>query len=218
MSLNVSNLACFRTGRLIFSNQSFVIEAGEAVMLRGPNGAGKSTLLRALAGMLPSEGSVILNGIALDKDVDGVQEQIAFSGHLDAIKPQLTVGENLTFWARLFEGGSVDNAVDQFALAEIWDRPAHACSAGQKRRLGLARLVVSGRVLWLLDEPTVSLDTETTARFADIIKAHCAGGGMALIATHIELGLEGARVIALDPTNMRTATPSSDPFLSEAWE
>jgi heme exporter protein A len=218
MTLNVENLACYRTGSLIFSGQTFTIIAGEAVMLRGPNGSGKSTLLRALAGMLPFEGDVILNGVTLSKDMDGVQEQIAYAGHLDAIKPQLTVAENLTFWARLFAGGSVENAVEQFSLAEIWDRPAHACSAGQKRRLGLARLVVSGRPLWLLDEPTVSLDVETTARFAKIVETHCAGGGMALIATHIDLGLENPREILLDPNDMPKHHQSSDPFLSEAWE
>ena len=218
MTLNVSNLACYRTGRLIFSDQNFTISEGEIVMLRGPNGSGKSTLLRALAGMLPFEGDVVLNGVTLSEDHDGVQEQIAYAGHLDAIKPQLTVGENLTFWARLFEGGSIDDAVEKFSLAEIWDRPAHACSAGQKRRLGLARLVVSGRVLWLLDEPTVSLDVETTARFAQIIKAHCAAGGMALIATHIDLGLDSPREIILDPDVVQKSAPPSDPFLSEAWE
>ncbi|OUS08169.1 heme ABC exporter, ATP-binding protein CcmA [Rhodobacterales bacterium 52_120_T64] len=218
MTLSVSNLACYRTGRLIFSDQSFTLDAGEAVMLRGPNGSGKSTLLRALAGMLPFEGDVVLNGVSLGNDHDGVQEQIAYAGHLDAIKPQLTVGENLTFWARLFGGGSIDDAVEQFALAEIWDRPAHACSAGQKRRLGLARLVVSARTLWLLDEPTVSLDVETTARFAAIIKKHCASGGMALIATHIDLGLDTPREIMLDPNVVQKSAPSNDPFLSEAWE
>jgi heme exporter protein A len=218
MTLNVENLACYRTGSLIFSGQTFTIIAGEAVMLRGPNGSGKSTLLRALAGMLPFEGDVILNGVTLGKDMDGVQEQIAYAGHLDAIKPQLTVAENLTFWAQLFAGGSIDDAVEQFSLAEIWDRPAHACSAGQKRRLGLARLVVSGRPLWLLDEPTVSLDVETTVRFANIVETHCAGGGMALIATHIDLGLENPREILLDPNDMPKHHQSSDPFLSEAWE
>lgn len=218
MTLNVRNLACYRTGRLIFADQTFTIKAGEAVMLRGPNGSGKSTLLRALAGMLPFEGDIVLNGVELSNDIDGVQEQIAFSGHLDAIKPQLTVAENLTFWARLFAGGSIDDAVEQFSLAEIWDQPAHTCSAGQKRRLGLARLVVSGRPMWLLDEPTVSLDVETTARFADIVKTHCATGGMALIATHIDMGLESPREIYLDPNDVKNTQPSHDPFLSEAWE
>lgn len=185
-------------------------------MLRGPNGSGKSTLLRILAGMIPAEGGVTLNGHSLAEDRDAVQEQIAYAGHLDAIKPQLTVAENLTFWAKLFDGGSVEQAVEQFALAEIWDRPAHTCSAGQKRRLGLARLVVSGRPLWLLDEPTVSLDTETTVRFAGIVKAHCAGGGMALIATHIDLGLDNPREIYIAPNQTRS-TPSSDPFLAGDW-
>jgi len=218
MTLNVSNLSCYRGGRLIFADQSFAIGEGEAVMLRGPNGSGKSTLLRALAGMLPAEGEVELNGIALTDDHDGVQEQIAYAGHLDAIKPQLTVAENLTFWARLFDGGSIEKAKELFILDEIWDRPAHACSAGQKRRLGLARLVVSGRPLWLLDEPTVSLDVETTARFAEIIKDHCANGGMALIATHIDLGLDAPREVYLDPSVRRASTPTRDPFLAEGWE
>lgn len=216
MTLTVSNLTCYRASRLIFADMSFDIKAGEAVMLRGPNGSGKSTLLRILAGMIPAEGSVSLNGHSLAEDRDAIQEQIAYAGHLDAIKPQLTVAENLTFWAKLFDAGSVEQAVKQFALAEIWDRPAHTCSAGQKRRLGLARLVVSGRPLWLLDEPTVSLDTETTARFAKIIAEHCAGGGMALIATHIDLGLDNPREIYIAPNQTRS-TPSSDPFLAGDW-
>lgn len=217
MSLSVKNLTCYRGGRMIFADMSFDMAEGEAVMLRGPNGAGKSTLLRILAGMIEAEGDVCINGHTLAQDRDAVQEQIAYAGHLDAIKPQLTVGENLTFWARLFHGGTIDQAVEQFSLAEIWDRPAHACSAGQKRRLGLARLVVSGRPLWLLDEPTVSLDTATTTRFAQIITEHCANGGMALIATHIDLGLDSPREIHIDPKIRPTSTKSADPFLSEDW-
>ena len=216
MSLNASNLTCYRSGRLIFSGLSFSLENGHAMMLRGPNGVGKSTLLRVLAGMLEAEGEVELNGTKLSDDRDAVQEQIAYAGHLDAIKPQLTVAENLTFWAGLF-GGPVDEAVEKFSLAEIWDRPAHACSAGQKRRLGLARLVVSDRPLWLLDEPTVSLDIETTARFAGIIAQHCAAGGMALIATHIDLGLANPRELQLEPLTEAQHAETTDPFLSEDW-
>lgn len=186
-------------------------------MLRGPNGVGKSTLLRVLSGMLAADGEVDLNGTRLSKDRDAIQEQVAYAGHLDAIKPQLTVGENLTFWANLFAGASIDDAVEKFSLAEIWDRPAHACSAGQKRRLGLARLVVSNRPLWLLDEPTVSLDVETTARFADIITAHCNAGGMALIATHIDLGVANARELRLEPVTEIQHAQTNDPFLSEDW-
>ncbi len=216
MSLNAIDLTCYRSGRLIFSGLSFSLENGQATMLRGPNGVGKSTLLRVLAGMLEADGEVELNGTRLSDDRDAVQEQIAYAGHLDAIKPQLTVAENLTFWAGLF-GGSVDAAVEQFSLAEIWDRPAHTCSAGQKRRLGLARLMVSERPLWLLDEPTVSLDVETTARFAGIIAQHCAAGGMALIATHIDLGLADPQELLLQPLTEAQHAETTDPFLSEDW-
>ena len=217
MTLSVENLTCYRGGRLIFADMSFSLQKGEAMMLRGPNGSGKSTLLRILSGMIPAEGDVTLNGHSLSDDHDSIQEQIAYAGHLDAIKPQLTVGENLTFWAKLFEGGSIESAVDQFMLSEIWDRPAHTCSAGQKRRLGLARLVVSGRPLWLLDEPTVSLDVETTARFAEIITKHCDAGGMALIATHIDLGLTNPREVEIDPSIRPSKAPEQNPFLSEDW-
>ncbi len=217
MTLRLANLTCYRGGRLIFADLSFLMNDGEAVMLRGPNGVGKSTLLRVLSGMLDADGEVVLNGTALSDDRDAIQEQIAYSGHLDAIKSQLTVAENLTFWAKLFGDGSVDRAVELFSLSEIWDRPAHACSAGQKRRLGLARLVVSNRPLWLLDEPTVSLDVETTARFAEIIADHCAGGGMALIATHIDLGLTNPRELALAPVTAAQHAQTTDPFLSGDW-
>ncbi|MEE9455370.1 MAG: heme ABC exporter ATP-binding protein CcmA [Paracoccaceae bacterium] len=216
MTLTVSDLTCTRSTRTIFSGMSFAVHAGEAVLLRGPNGAGKSTLLRVLAGMIPAEGRIDLNGQALADGRDAVQEQITYAGHLDAIKPQLTVGENLAFWARLFDGDTLVGAKEKFALADIWDRPAHACSAGQKRRLGLARLLVTKRPLWLLDEPTVSLDTATVTQFAKIVTEHCAQGGMALIATHIDLGLDSAREIHM-PADQTGTPPSNDPFLSGDW-
>ena len=219
MSLRVENLRCYRAGRLVVSGLSFQVAAGEAVMLRGPNGAGKSTVLRALAGMLQFDGTVELDGVSLAKDRDTVQEKIAYAGHLDAIKPQLTVEENLRFWANLFGGSGFDRAMQDFHLSELADRPAHTCSAGQKRRLGLARLAVSDRPLWLLDEPTVSLDVETTARFAEILRHHCAAGGMALVATHIDLGLDAPREIRMAP--IQQADPDHhrhDAFLGEVWE
>ena len=198
MSLSVKNLSCQRGGRTIFSGLSLEIAAGEAVLLRGPNGAGKSTLLRVIAGLIPAmSGEILLNGTAFT-DRDDFQGQITYAGHLDAIKPQLTVAENLSFWAQLFEAGNLEKTMQDFRLDEIADRPAHACSAGQKRRLGLARIAVTSRLLWLLDEPTVSLDTETTARFAATIDAHCAAGGIAFIATHIDLGIE-AQVLDIGP-------------------
>lgn len=208
MTLKVNNLICRREGRLIIDDLTFSIESGQIVLLRGPNGVGKSTLLRALAGLLRYDGSISLNGRATPEEI---QEQIAYAGHLDAIKPQLTVGENLIFWAQLF-GGDPRGARDTLMLSEIWDRPAHACSAGQKRRLGLARLLIADRPFWLLDEPTVSLDTATTARFAEIVQDHVSGGGMALIATHIDMLASGE--LHLTAPEIKA---SSDPFLSEDW-
>ncbi len=217
MSLLVNNLSCQRGGRTIFSGLSLEIAAGEAVLLRGPNGAGKSTLLRVIAGLIPEiSGEVSINGLSAT-DRDEFQGQITYAGHLDAIKPQLTVAENLHFWAQLFEADNVAKTMQDFRLDEIADRPAHACSAGQKRRLGLARIAVTSRPLWLLDEPTVSLDTETTARFAATIDAHCAAGGMAFIATHIDLGLKAPRTFEMQPFERQADTPEHDPFLKGDW-
>jgi heme exporter protein A len=185
--------------------------------LRGPNGVGKSTLLRVLAGLLPADsGRIALDGVALADDREGWSERLAYAGHLDAIKPQLTVAENLAFWAALFGtgGAAIGRALEAFGLGAIADRPAQVCSAGQKRRLGLARLLVAERRLWLLDEPTVSLDREATARFAALVGSHCAGGGLALIATHVDLGLAEARTLTLEPP--RAAARSGDPFLAGA--
>jgi len=218
MSLSVKNLSCQRGGRTIFSALSLDIAAGEAVILRGPNGAGKSTLLRVIAGLIPAQaGEISLNGTTFS-DRDDFQGQITYAGHLDAIKPQLTVAENLRFWAQLFEAGTLAKTMQDFRLDEIADRPAHACSAGQKRRLGLARIAVTSRPLWLLDEPTVSLDTETTARFAATIDAHCAAGGMAFIATHIDLGLKAPRAFEMQPYEPQADAPEHDPFLKGDWE
>ena len=213
MALNVTNLSCERQGRLILRDVSFTLDAGEVMLVRGPNGAGKSTLLRALCRLLHSTGEVTLNGTPLS-DRDAWQDQIAYAGHLDAIKPQLTVGENLTFWAGLF-GGETTHAASIFRLTEIWDRPAFVCSAGQKRRLGLARLLVTNRPLWLLDEPTVSLDTETTATVANVIRDHATTGGMVLAATHIDLGLEKTKLLELHPNPIDA--PTNDPFLAGDW-
>ena len=143
MGLTVTELSCDRSGRPVLGGVTLEIDDGEAVLLRGPNGVGKSTLLRALAGLLPFTGAVSLDGHDLRADRDGYGERLAFAGHLDAIKPQLTVAENLGFWGALFGAASVDAALAEFDLAAIADRPAHACSAGQKRRLGLARLAVT---------------------------------------------------------------------------
>lgn len=226
MRLDVTDLVCRRSGRLVLDGVGLSIGQGEVLALRGPNGSGKSTLLRVLAGLLPAEsGGVVLDGTDLRTDPDRFLARIAYAGHLDAIKPQMTVRENLTFWARLFGAGAADAALEAFDLGAIAERPAHACSAGQKRRLGLARLaLVRDRPLWLLDEPTVSLDAGASALLFDAVRAHCAQGGAAIIATHIHLDLPLASALVLEPVGKAgsgaggQAGRAVDPFLEDLLE
>ena len=180
MGLSVKNLTVARGGVPLLTGVSFALTAGEALILRGPNGSGKTTLLRTIAGLQPTiEGEVICDA-----------DTIAYAAHADGLKASLTVTENLRFWADVFGTSDITNALERFDLNALSDRPAHALSAGQKRRLGLARLLVSGRPIWVLDEPTVSLDQASVQQFSENVKAHLASGGMALLATHIDLGLD----------------------------
>lgn len=199
--LQVSDLGCARGGMAVLAGLNFTLAAGEVLVLRGPNGAGKTTLLRTLAGFQPPNGGQI----AVAEDA------IAYAGHADGIKPTLTVAENLTFWARVFGGGAIAPALDAYALSDLAARPAGTLSAGQKRRLGLARLLVTGRELWILDEPTVSLDRAAVGMFADAVRGHLGRGGSALIATHIDLGLE-AGVLDLTPFRAVPAPLAADDF------
>ena len=223
MALTVENLSCTRSGRRVLDRLSLRVDSGETLVVRGPNGAGKSTLLRTLAGLLPAQDArIALDDVALRDDPDGYGALLAFCGHLDGIKPQLSVSENLTFWAALYEGNGVPHALQTFGLAGIADRPAHACSAGQKRRLGLARLLVAQRRLWLLDEPTVSLDAEATATLLRIVAAHVEAGGLAIIVTHFPLDGLPHRDLRLDAPAAKSgaatgAIDDSDPFLGSGW-
>lgn len=206
MSLSVHSLSCARGGLPVLTGVSFAVAPGEALILRGPNGAGKTTLLRCLAGLTPP----------LAGRIDAAPDSIAYAGHADGLKAQLSVAENLRFWAGVFAAGGIDSAVAAFDLADLLDRRAGNLSAGQKRRLSLARLLVTGRPVWCLDEPTVSLDTENVARFARAVECHLAGGGSAVIATHIDLGLPGARSLDISPfaqRNQPASVDEADPFL-----
>lgn len=193
MLLRVDNLACARGGIRVLEGVGFALPAGAALVLRGPNGIGKTTLLRTIAGLQPAEaGAVSLPG-----------ESIAYAAHADGLKAPLTVAENLAFWAAVYGTDRVDQAMARMNLVELRDRLAANLSAGQKRRLGLARLLVTGRPLWVLDEPTVSLDAASVALFAEAVRAHLAEGGAALMATHIDLGIPEAQVLDLAPFKAR---------------
>ena len=179
MTLNVADLTIARAGVPVLQGVSFRLNAGQALVLRGPNGIGKTTLLRTIAGLQPA----VSGQISLD------DQSVAYAAHADGLKPTLTVAENLGFWAAVFGTDTVADAVAAFALEPLVHRPAAQLSAGQKRRLGLARLLVTGRAVWALDEPTVSLDAAAIGMFVAAVTAHLARGGSALIATHVDLAL-----------------------------
>lgn len=193
MSLRANNLTLARSGVPVVAGVSFTLQPGEALILRGPNGVGKTTLLRTVAGLLPP----------LEGSIEGALDQVAYAGHADGIKAMLSVTENLSFWAQIFGTKDIAPAMDAYALTPLADRLAGTLSAGQKRRLGLARLLVTGCAIWVLDEPTVSLDKDAVAMFARAVETHLGQRGSALIATHIDLGLE-AQVLDLGPFRARS--------------
>jgi heme exporter protein A len=192
MRLVGANVTIERGGRRLFSDLTFEVAAGEALAVTGPNGAGKSSLLRAIAGLAPrAAGAVALEG---GDNEQTVGEQAHYLGHADALKGALTAGENLDFWAQMLAGRHgalrVVAALDRLGLAHVVDFPVNVLSAGQKRRVALARVLVAYRPLWLLDEPTSALDAAARARLAEIMRAHLAGGGLIVAATHGPLGLD----------------------------
>ncbi len=187
--LKAEGLAVIRGERLIFRDLDFEVPPGGAILLMGPNGSGKSTLLRLLAGLIrPAVGRLLWDGEDALDDLPTHARRVAYVGHLDAVKPGLTVAENLHFASRL-SGGSVEDALAAVGLTELAELPSRMLSAGQKRRLALSRLVLSRARLWLLDEPTLGLDTASIARFGTMLEHHRAAGGLVVAATHVPLPL-----------------------------
>ena len=203
MRLTAENLGARRGEDLIFAKISFILEPGDSLVLTGRNGSGKSTLLRVLAGLLRPE-----TGTATVAGPDGLharpaREASQYLGHRNAMKSELTVSENLQFWKAFlgdFPGGNgmgVDDAATAVGLSGITHLPFGYLSAGQQRRFAMAKLLVSHRPLWILDEPTAALDSGADRMFAGLVRDHLSRGGMAVAATHQPLGLDGARQLEM---------------------
>jgi heme exporter protein A len=191
------DVAVFRGERLVFSELSLHVPAGGALVLAGPNGSGKSTLLRLLAGLIrPEAGRLLWDGADVFADLPAHGSRVAYLGHQDAVKPGLTVTENLRFAAAV-STRPIAAALEAVGLQALADLPARMLSAGQKRRLALSRLTLSTARLWLLDEPTLGLDTASIERFGGLLARHRDGGGMVVAATHVPLPLPDAADLRL---------------------
>ncbi len=193
-------LACRRGERLIFRRLGFALEAGAALVLSGPNGSGKSSLLRLMAGLLPPfSGTLSWAGEAIAEDPAAHRARLHLIGHQDAVKPVLTVLEMVNFWAGLrgIDDGAAAAAVERLGLAPLADAPCRLLSAGQKKRLSLARLLAGKAPLWLLDEPTTGLDAAATRNFENILAEHREAGGIVVATTHIPLALADAQSLSL---------------------
>jgi heme exporter protein A len=203
--LIAENLACRRGARLVFAGVSFCLPAGGALVLTGANGSGKSSLLRLVGGLLaPAAGRLLWGGAPVAADIAGHHSRLHYVGHQDAVRPIMTPRETLRFWAALRDldlpatAPALQDALAAFGLEGVADWPCRWLSAGQRRRLALARLWVAPAALWLLDEPTSALDDDGQARLEQAIVAHRAAGGRVLLATHAAIGLDDAAILALD--------------------
>ncbi|MCW8862590.1 MAG: heme ABC exporter ATP-binding protein CcmA, partial [Rhodospirillales bacterium] len=212
-----TDLTCIRGDRMVFRGLSFETVPGDALILIGPNGSGKSSLLRMMAGLLrPVVGSMAWNGTPVGDEPEEHRGRFHYVGHHDAVKAVLTVEENLRFWAGLRpDGRQTDDAVTQalttLGIGHLHDVPGRFLSAGQKRRLNLARIMASRAPLWLLDEPTTALDKESIARLETAVAEHRKGGGIVVLSTHADVELESYKVLNLgDFAVGRTLLETSD--------
>ncbi len=212
------DLTCVRGERHVFAGLGFAVPQGGALVLHGPNGSGKSSLLRLMAGLLkPAQGSLAWDDRPVSDDPEGYRARLQDLGHLDAVKPVLSAAENLTFWASAHGGGQgggqggVAAALEGIGLTGLAEVPARVLSAGQRRRLALARLFLAPADLWLLDEPTVGLDEDSIGRLLTGLAAHRRDGGRVVVATHTAIDLPGAERL-----DLTAFAPPSDAGL-EAW-
>jgi heme exporter protein A len=198
-----NDLTCLRGERLVFQGLSFAMDTGGALVLLGPNGSGKSSLLRLMAGLLrPFSGGMSWDGEPVSSDPDLHRSRVHYVGHLDAVKPVLSARENLAFWASM--GGAADPmesamaALERLGVPHIADVPGRYLSAGQKRRLNLARILAAPAPLWLLDEPSVALDRAGIGQLEEAIAEHRRGGGIVVVSTHAEIAIPGADTLHMD--------------------
>ena len=202
MTLNVKNLQCTRGDRELFTNLSFSLDKSQLMMLEGQNGSGKTTLLRSLCGLyLPDEGEILWDGLSIKKQDENFRQALLYLGHLNAIKADMTVLENLRFNTKLAGESVTDDALmdalDTIGLFAFEDFPTSQLSQGQKRRVALARLLVSKATLWILDEPFVALDAGAVELLQSIIAKHIEKGGMVILTTHQEVPLTSGEIIRL---------------------
>jgi heme exporter protein A len=200
-AIAAESLACRRGTQIVVSGLSFEVRAGTALILRGPNGSGKTTLLRTLAGFLPpAAGSIEIKRNFEAKPASG-EGVFHYIGHANGIKPRLSVIENVAFWQTYYSGAAdieaAEAALDTFGLIGLASFSAGHLSQGQARRLGLARLLAAHRPIWLLDEPSVSLDAASSRLLDQVIARHLSGGGLAIVSTHLDLGIPEAAVLEL---------------------
>jgi len=188
------DLACMRGDRLVFADLDFSLAPGEALVLTGANGSGKSSLLRLMAGLSrPVAGRIAWDAADIAVNPAAHSGRLHYVGHLDAVKPALTVAENVRFWANLRGGNAVEAALAGFGIAHLADMPARFLSAGQRRRLALARTLAAPAAIWLLDEPTVALDGDGVAAVHRAIAAHRDGGGCCVVTTNVALDIDQPR-------------------------
>ncbi|MCU0894371.1 MAG: cytochrome c biogenesis heme-transporting ATPase CcmA [Rhodospirillales bacterium] len=211
------NLSCIRGGRVVFARLGFALRPGGALVLSGPNGSGKSSLLRLMAGLTPAlSGRLVWNGEPVADDPAAHRKRLHYVGHLDAIKPALSARETLVIAAAMRggEGRLADAAMEALAamgIARLGDVPVRYFSAGQRRRLALARLFASPAPLWLLDEPRTALDAHAMAALDEAIARHRSGGGMIVAALHGGAHPDGADVLDLAAFSAVVSAPSAGP-------
>ena len=201
------NVSCNRGGRCIFKGLSFSIQNGDALVLRGPNGSGKSSLLRMMAGLTtPVAGELVWNKKSIAQETFFHRNRIHYLGHFNAVKPALTVGENLAIWQKLRSNGlsvrqeekkALERALIAFDILHLADLPARLLSSGESRRLALARLLVNDALLWLLDEPANGLDDSSRCALEEIVSQHQMAGGMVVISLHGPTKLKNTHTLNL---------------------